>query len=72
MTEENWTEEEEKRMEPIFQNGNTGEHYEEQIGPTIDHWDEFDFLDSADLPDIDPDSYVFEEDAGCEGGACKI
>lgn len=70
---ENWTEEEEKRMEPIFQNGNTGDHYDENgIGPTVDHWDEFDFLDEADLPDIDPDSYVFEEDAGCEGGACKI
>ena len=29
MTHENWTEEDEKRMENIMQRGPTGEHYEE-------------------------------------------
>ena len=57
----------EDRVDTIGQNGNTGEHYEED-----DPWDSLDFLEGEDLGDIDPSIYQFEEDEGCEGGACKI
>lgn len=42
--------------------------------PTIkDEWEEFNaMLDQQDLGDVDPSCYQFEEDEGCEGGACKL
>lgn len=63
--EVNWTD----RIDPVGQNGNTGEHYEEV---SDDDWEQLDFFDDIDLGTIDPDSYQEQDDSGCEGGGCKI